>query len=96
MELVKTDQNGGHLILERAALAERWLAGINHLPIPLYSAASIWVTAAIGILVGIGFWFAAIVGTVAVLVVLALFRFIETRLPSEFTPITCSVFCVSG
>lgn len=84
MELVKTDQNGGHLILERAALAERWLAGINHLPIPLYSAASIWVTAAIGILVGIGFWFAAIVGTVAVLVVLALFRFIETRLPSEF------------
>ena len=50
----------------------------------LTTAASIWVTAAIGILVGIGFWFAAIVGVVAVLVVLALFRFIETRLPSEF------------
>ncbi len=50
----------------------------------LTTAASIWVTAAIGILVGIGFWFAAIVGAVAVLVVLALFRFIETRLPSEF------------
>jgi len=45
---------------------------------------SIWVTAAIGILVGIGFWFAAIVGAVAVLTVLALFRYIETRLPSEF------------
>ncbi len=50
----------------------------------LTTAASIWVTAAFGILVGIGFWFAAIVGAAAVLVVLALFRFIETRLPSEF------------
>src|SRR4029077_18852240 len=50
----------------------------------LTTAASIWVTAAIGILVGIGFWFAAIVGVVAVLVVLALFRYIESRLPSEF------------
>ena len=50
----------------------------------LTTAASIWVTAAIGILVGIGFWFAAVVGTVATLTVLALFRFIEARLPSEF------------
>ncbi len=38
----------------------------------LTTAASIWVTAAIGILVGIGFWFAAVVGAVAVLTVLAL------------------------
>jgi putative Mg2+ transporter-C (MgtC) family protein len=50
----------------------------------LTTAASIWVTAAIGILVGIGFWFAAIVGAAAVLLVLAVFRFIESRLPSEF------------
>src|SRR6476661_7902243 len=50
----------------------------------LTTAASIWVTAAIGILVGIGFWFAAVVGTVATLIVLALFRYIEARLPSEF------------
>jgi putative Mg2+ transporter-C (MgtC) family protein len=50
----------------------------------LTTAASIWVTAAIGILVGIGFWFAAIVGATAVLLVLAVFRFIEARLPSEF------------
>ena len=50
----------------------------------LTTAASIWVTAAIGILVGIGFWFAAIVGTVATLIVLALFRYIESQLPSEF------------
>ena len=50
----------------------------------LTTAASIWTTAAIGILVGIGFWFAAVVGAAATLTVLALFRFIEVRLPSEF------------
>jgi putative Mg2+ transporter-C (MgtC) family protein len=50
----------------------------------LTTAASIWITAAIGILVGIGFWFAAIVGTVATLMILALFRLIENKLPSEF------------
>jgi len=50
----------------------------------LTTAASIWVTAAIGILVGIGFWFAAVVGAVATLIVLALFRIVEARLPSEF------------
>jgi putative Mg2+ transporter-C (MgtC) family protein len=49
----------------------------------LTTAASIWVTAAIGILVGIGFWFAAVVGTLATLIVLALFRLVEARLPSE-------------
>src|SRR4249919_500575 len=50
----------------------------------LTTSASIWVTAAIGILVGIGFWFAAIVGTSATLIVLALFRYVEAKLPSEF------------
>lgn len=50
----------------------------------LTTAASIWVTSAIGILVGIGFWFAAIVGATATLIVLALFRYIEAKLPSEF------------
>lgn len=50
----------------------------------LTTAASIWVTAAIGILVGIGFWFAAMVGAIAALMVLAIFRVIESRLPSEF------------
>ncbi|WP_439375339.1 MgtC/SapB family protein [Bradyrhizobium sp. DASA03120] len=50
----------------------------------LTTAASIWVTAAIGILVGIGFWFAAFVGAAATLMVLALFRVVEARLPSEF------------
>jgi putative Mg2+ transporter-C (MgtC) family protein len=50
----------------------------------LTTAASIWVTAAIGILVGIGFWFAAILGTLATVAILALFRFVEGHLPAEF------------
>lgn len=50
----------------------------------LTTAASIWVTSALGILVGVGFYFLAVVGTVATLTVLSLFRFIERRLPAEF------------
>src|SRR6202795_1416636 len=50
----------------------------------LTTAASIWVTAAIGILVGVGFYLPAIVGSVATLIVLGVFRAIEARLPSEF------------
>ncbi len=50
----------------------------------LTTAASIWITSAIGILIGIGFWFAAIVGAAATLMVLSVFRLIERRLPSEF------------
>jgi putative Mg2+ transporter-C (MgtC) family protein len=50
----------------------------------LTTAASIWITAAIGILLGIGFYFAATVGAIATLAVLAAFRFVEHRLPAEF------------
>ena len=50
----------------------------------LTTAASIWVTAAIGILVGVGFWFPAILGAAATLSILALFRFIEAKMPHEY------------
>jgi putative Mg2+ transporter-C (MgtC) family protein len=50
----------------------------------LTTAASIWITAAIGILVGIGFYFAAILGALATLAILAIFRWIERKLPSEY------------
>jgi len=50
----------------------------------LTTAASIWVTAAIGILVGIGFHFLAVLGAAAALAVLALFLAIERRMPAEF------------
>jgi putative Mg2+ transporter-C (MgtC) family protein len=50
----------------------------------LTTAASIWVTASIGILVGIGFYLPAAVGTLATIIVLSAFRAIEMRLPTEF------------
>ena len=49
----------------------------------LTTAASIWVTAALGILIGVGFYFAAGIGTVLVLGTLSAFRWIEARLPTE-------------
>lgn len=49
----------------------------------LTTAGSIWITAAIGILFGIGFWFPAIVATGIVLGILAVFRLIENRMPSQ-------------
>jgi putative Mg2+ transporter-C (MgtC) family protein len=49
----------------------------------LTTAASIWITAALGILTGIGFYFAAAAGTVLALGTLSVFRRIEARLPSE-------------
>jgi putative Mg2+ transporter-C (MgtC) family protein len=50
----------------------------------LTTAASIWITSAIGILVGVGFHFAAAAGAFATLVVLSGFRAIERVLPTEF------------
>ena len=49
----------------------------------LTTAASIWITAAIGILAGIGFYFPLVVSVVLTLGVLALFRWIEARMPSQ-------------
>lgn len=50
----------------------------------LTTAASIWITAAIGILAGIGLYFALIVATALTLGTLSIFRWIEARLPGEF------------
>ena len=49
----------------------------------LTTAASIWMTAAIGILMGIGFYFPAILATALVLGILSVFRRIEAWMPSE-------------
>ena len=49
----------------------------------LTTAASIWLTAAVGILFGIGFYFPAVVATVIALSVLAIFRWFEAMVPSE-------------
>jgi putative Mg2+ transporter-C (MgtC) family protein len=50
----------------------------------LTTAASIWITAAIGILVGIGFYFPAALSTALTLGVLSAFRRIEEFIPSQF------------
>jgi putative Mg2+ transporter-C (MgtC) family protein len=50
----------------------------------LTTAASIWMTAAIGILAGIGFYFPVIVVTTLTVAALSLFRWLERILPSYY------------
>jgi putative Mg2+ transporter-C (MgtC) family protein len=50
----------------------------------LTTAASIWMTAALGILYGIGFYFPAVVATIATLAILGAFRLIEAAMPTQF------------
>lgn len=49
----------------------------------LTTAASVWITAALGILIGIGFYFPAAAATVLVLFILAAFRWIEASMKTE-------------
>jgi putative Mg2+ transporter-C (MgtC) family protein len=49
----------------------------------LTTAASIWITAALGILIGIGFYFPATVTTALVLFVLSIFRWVESRMRTQ-------------
>ncbi|QID16654.1 MgtC/SapB family protein [Nitrogeniibacter mangrovi] len=49
----------------------------------LTTAASIWITAAIGILAGIGFYFPLAVSVLLTLGLLSLFRWIESHMPSQ-------------
>lgn len=50
----------------------------------LTTSASIWMTAAIGILIGIGFYFPAILATVLTLGTLSVFRWFERKLPAHY------------
>lgn len=49
----------------------------------LTTAASIWITAAIGILAGIGFYFPLVVSAVLTIGLLSIFRWIEARIPTQ-------------
>jgi len=49
----------------------------------LTAAASIWITAAIGILAGIGFYFALIITVVIALGTLSVFRWVEDKMPVQ-------------
>ena len=50
----------------------------------LTTAASIWITAAIGILAGVGFYFPVVAATILTLGTLSTFRWIEARMPALF------------
>ena len=49
----------------------------------LTTAASIWITAALGILIGIGFYFPATVTTALVILVLSIFRWVESHMRTQ-------------
>jgi putative Mg2+ transporter-C (MgtC) family protein len=85
----------GRIALDPTRLAQGIMTGIGFLGAGtimkeglsvrgLTTAASIWITAAIGILVGIGFYYPALLATALTLGVLSGFRWIENRLPAQF------------
>ncbi|MDQ3124484.1 MAG: MgtC/SapB family protein [Pseudomonadota bacterium] len=47
----------------------------------LTTAASLWVTSAVGVLFGVGMWDLALIGSVATLAVLAVLRLLDAKLP---------------
>ena len=50
----------------------------------LTTAATVWITSALGILIGIGFYLPAVAGVVATLLVLSGLRWVEARLPRSY------------
>jgi putative Mg2+ transporter-C (MgtC) family protein len=85
----------GRLVIDPTRMAQGIMTGIGFLGAGaiiksgytihgLTTAASIWITAAIGILVGIGFYFPAVLATVITLGVLTVFRWIEAKAPAIF------------
>ena len=91
----------GRVILDPTRMAQGIMTGIGFVGAGaiikegftvrgLTTAASIWITAAIGILTGVGFYFAALAGTVLAIGTLSTFRWIEARLPTE----TYAIFMV--
>ncbi len=90
-----TSHGGARVVVDPTRMAQGIMTGIGFLGAGvivkeglsvrgLTTAASIWVTAAIGILTGIGFYFAAGIGTVLTLGTLSVFRWIESKIPTEF------------
>jgi len=85
----------GRLVLDPTRMAQGIMTGIGFLGAGaivksganihgLTTAASLWITAAIGILIGIGFYFPALAATAITLGVLTLFRWIEAKFPAVF------------
>ena len=62
----------------------------------LTTAASIWITAGIGVMIGVGFYFPAGIATAMTLIVLSMFRWIERNMPIEFYANLTVCFARSG
>jgi putative Mg2+ transporter-C (MgtC) family protein len=88
------DIEQGRLALDPTRIAQGIMTGIGFLGAGvimkeglsvrgLTTSASIWITAAIGILIGIGFYYPAALATLLTLGTLSVFRWIETRLPMQ-------------
>jgi len=86
---------GGRVTVDPTRMAQGIMTGIGFLGAGvimkdglsvrgLTTAASIWITAAIGILAGIGFYFPAAVATAFTLGTLSLFRWLEARMHSRY------------
>jgi putative Mg2+ transporter-C (MgtC) family protein len=86
---------GARVTLDPTRVAQGVMTGIGFLgagaiikdgPIVrgLTTAASIWITAAIGILIGIGFYFPAMLSVALTLGTLSVFRWIESKVPVQF------------
>jgi len=86
--------SGGRIALDPTRMAQGIMTGIGFLGAGsilrqgltihgLTTAASIWTTAAIGILVGIGFYFPAVFGALLTFATLSTLSWIERRLPSK-------------
>ena len=89
------DEFSGRVALDPTRMAQGIMTGIGFLGAGvifkegltvrgLTTAASIWITAAIGILAGIGFYFPLLVTTVLTLLTLSLFRWIESAVPGQY------------
>jgi putative Mg2+ transporter-C (MgtC) family protein len=87
-------QAGSRVVIDPTRMAQVIMTGIGFLGAGvivkegltvrgLTTAASIWITSAIGILTGIGFYYAAGLGVVLTLGTLSVFRWIEGRMPTE-------------
>jgi putative Mg2+ transporter-C (MgtC) family protein len=86
--------SGGRISLDPTRMAQGIMTGIGFLGAGtimrdglsvrgLTTAASIWITAAIGILIGIGFYVPAVIATFLTLGTLSVFRWIESRIPTQ-------------
>ena len=87
-------QSGARVVVDPTRMAQGIMTGIGFLGAGvivregltvrgLTTAASIWITAAIGILAGTGFYSAVLMGSVITIGILTVFRKVESRMPLQ-------------